>query len=123
MATRLDKVIGSMNPDNLINGLYPAAEVYHVQLAAGQGILERGTLLVLTEAGMTKANKAPSGNVTAYAVLAEDVDATEAATGIAYRTGHFNGNRLIVADGYEITAADKEMLRAFGILISDAVEI
>ena len=32
-------------------------------------------------------------------------------------------NKLIVADGYEITAADKEALRVAGILISDAVEI
>ena len=44
-------------------------------------------------------------------------------TAIAYRTGHFNSNRLIVVDGYEITATDKEALRVAGILISDAVEI
>ncbi len=32
-------------------------------------------------------------------------------------------DNLIVADGYEITAADKEALRVAGILISDAVAI
>ena len=42
---------------------------------------------------------------------------------IAYRTGHFNANTLIVKDEYEITAADKEALRSVGILLSDAVEI
>ena len=47
----------------------------------------------------------------------------DAVVGIAYRTGHFNTNSLIVADGYEITAADREALRAGGILISDAVEM
>lgn len=125
MAIRHDEVIGSVGYDNLINGLYPPAEVYHVQLAAGQGVLERGTLLATAEGGMAKVSAAPSGTATPYAVLAEAVDTGdgEAVTGIAYRTGHFNANALIVADSYEITAADKEMLRAFGILISDAVEI
>lgn len=121
MATRLDNTIGSMSPDNLINGIYPPAEVFSVQLAAGQGILARGTLLAAADGGMVKISAATTGK--ANAVLAEKVDATEAVTGIAYRTGHFNGNRLIVADGYEITAADKEALRVAGILISDAVEI
>ena len=121
MAQRLDSVIGSMSPDNLLNGLYPAAEVFRVQLAAGQGILERGTLLATSDAGMVKISAATTGKVNA--VLAETVDATEAVNGIAYRTGHFNGNCLIVADNYEITAADKEALRVAGILISDAVAI
>ena len=61
----------------------------------------------------------------ANAVLAEAVDTGNgsAVTGIAYRTGHFNANALIVADGYSITAADKEALRTAGILLSDAVEL
>lgn len=121
MAKRLDSVIGSMSPDNLIHDLYPAAEVTHVQLAAGQGVLERGTLLAAADGGMVKISAATTGK--ANAVLAEEVDATEAVIGIAYRTGHFNGNCLIVADDYEITAADKEALRVAGILISDAVNI
>ena len=121
MATRLDKIIGSMRPDNLFHDVNPPAEVFHVDLAAGQGILERGTLLAVTEGGMVKISTATTGK--ANAVLADEVDATEAVSGIAYRTGHFNGNCLIVADGYEITAADKEALRVAGILISDAVEL
>lgn len=118
---RLDETIGSVGYDNLIHGTYPPAEVFSVQLAAGQGVLERGTLLATAEGGMVKIAAATTGK--ANAVLAETVDATEAVTGIAYRTGHFNGNALIVGEGYEITAADKEALRVVGILISDAVEI
>ena len=118
---RLDENIGSVGYDNLIHDTYPAAEVFRVQLAAGQGILERGTLLATSDAGMVKISAATTGK--ANAVLAETVDATEAVNGIAYRTGHFNGNCLIVADNYEITAADKEALRVAGILISDAVAI
>lgn len=118
---RLDENLGSVGYDNLINGMTPGAEVFSVQLAAGQGVLERGTLLAKTDGGMVMISADTTGK--ANAVLAETVDATEDVTGIAYRTGHFNTNGLIVADGYEITAADKEALREVGILISDAMEI
>lgn len=121
MAIRHDEVIGSVGFDNLINGLTPGTEVFRVELAAGQGVLERGTLLATSDDGMVMISDATTGK--ANAILAEAADATEAATGIAYRTGHFNANKLIVAEGYEITAADKEALRVAGILISDAVEI
>ena len=117
--SRLDENLGSVGYDNLINGLTPGAEVFSVQIAAGQGVLERGTLLAKTDGGMVKISSSTTGN--ANAVLAETVDATKAVNGIAYRTGHFNANALIVANGYEITAADKEALRVVGILISDAV--
>lgn len=120
---RLDETIGAVGFDNLINGLTPGAEVFNVELAAGQGVLERGTLLAIADGGMVKISAATTGK--ANAVLAESIDTGEgdAVVGIAYRTGHFNTNSLIVADGYEITAADREALRAGGILISDAVEM
>ena len=121
--SRLDENLGSVGYDNLINGVNPGAEVFSVQIAAGQGVLERGTLLATAEGGMVKISSATTGK--ANAVLADAVDTGngEAVTGIAYRTGHFNANALIVADGYEITAADKEALRVAGILISDAVKL
>lgn len=120
---RHDEVIGSVGYDNLINGLTPGAEVFSVQLAANQGVLERGTLLATADGGMVMISADTTGK--ANAVLAEAVDtgAGEAVEAIAYRTGHFNTNSLIVAEGYDITAADKEALRAAGILISDAVAI
>ena len=119
--SRLDENLGAMSYDNLINGVCPAAEVFHVQVKAGQGVLERGTLLAAADGGMVKISSATTGK--ANAVLAEPVDTTETQNAIAYRTGHFNANSLLVADGYEITAADKEALRIVGILISDAVEV
>lgn len=120
---RHDEVIGSAGYDNLINGLTPGAEVFSVQLAANQGVLERGTLLATADGGMVMISADTTGK--ANAVLAEAVDtgAGEAVEAIAYRTGHFNTNSLIVAEGYDITAADKEALRVAGILISDAVAI
>ena len=120
--SRLDENLGAVGFDNLIAGTTPAAEVFSVQVAAGQGVLERGTLLATGSGGLVKISSGTTGK--ANAVLAEDVDTADgAATAIAYRTGHFNANALKVADGYEITAADKEALRGVGILLSDAVEM
>lgn len=120
--SRLDKTIGSAEFENLFNSHYPPADVFGVELAAGQGILERGTLLATADGGMVMISADTTGK--ANAVLAEAVDTTNGVVyAQAYRTGHFNTNGLIVADGYEITAADKEALRSVGILVSDAVEI
>lgn len=121
--SRLDENLGAVGFDNLINGLYPPAEVFSVQVAGGHGVLKRGTLLATTDGGMVMISADTTGK--ANAVLAEPVDTGTGGTAeaIAYRTGHFNSNSLIVADGYAITAADKETLRTAGILISDAVEV
>ena len=124
--SRLDENLGGVGFDNLIADSYPPADVFTVQLAAGQGILERGTLLARKDDGtMEMIGTETTGK--ANAVLSDPVDTGDAegetVTGIAYRTGHFNTNRLIVAEGYEITAADREALRTAGILTSEAVEI
>ena len=123
MSTRLDENIGARGFDNLISGVNPPAEVFHVELAPNQGVIKRGTLLATSDDGMVKISSATTGK--ANAVLADDIDTNDvdAVIGTAYRTGHFNGNALIVADGYAITAADKEALRGVGILLSDAVEL
>lgn len=120
---RIDETLGTVDYDNLINGVYPPAEVFSVQLAAGQGILKRGTLLARGDDGMLMISTETTGK--ANAVLAEITDTGEGemVEAIAYRTGHFNANCLVVADGYEITAKDKETLRTVGILLSDAMEI
>lgn len=117
--SRLDENLGAVGFDNLINGTYPPAEVFHVEVAAGQGTLGRGTLLATADGGMVKISSATTGK--ANAVLAEPIDTDAETVAVAYRTGHFNANKLIVADGYKITAADKEALRTAGILVSDAI--
>lgn len=123
---RLDENLGAVGFDNLIADMCPPADVFSVQLTAGKGILERGTLLARKDDGTMEMIGADTTGK-ANAVLSDPVDTGEsegeAVTGIAYRTGHFNTNKLIVAERYEITAADKEALRVAGILTSDAVEI
>lgn len=126
MSKRLDETLGHVGHDNLIADMYPPTDVFSVKLKAGQGELQRGTLLAAgADGSMEKISTATTGK--ANAVLSDPVDTGdaegEAVPGIAYRTGHFNTNRLIVAEGYEITAADREALRVAGILTSDAVEI
>lgn len=133
--SRLDEKLGSVGFDNLINGLYPPAEVFSIQIrkeATIAAIYKRGTVLALSggTAGdgtfvLLGSTPATNETLTANCVLAED---TEVGTGdnaatIAYRTGHFNANNLTVAEGYTIKAADKEALRSAGILLSDAVEV
>ena len=93
-----------------------------VQIAAGNGALKRGTIVTGTAGGAlapaAAALKAENG---AY-ILTDDIDATNATVATAYRTGHFNRNKLITNGSYALTAADEEILRAAGILLSDAIE-
>jgi len=132
--SRLDENLGSVGYDNLINGVYPPAEVFSVTVRKGTAAAtyKRGTVLAISSgtAGDGKlvalgTAAATNETLTANCVLAEDVEVgtEEDATAIAYRTGHFNENTLIVAASYTLKAADKEALRSAGILLSDAVEI
>lgn len=132
MSARLDETIGAVGFDNLINGTNPPAEVFTVTIRKGSAsaTYKRGTVLALSGGSAGDGKRvilgtaaASSETLTANAVLAEDVTVgTEAdAVAVAYRTGHFNSNGLIVASGHTFAAADKEALRSVGILISDAV--
>jgi hypothetical protein len=120
MAIKLDSTIANVTPDDLIAGVSPATSAFAVTIAANQGVLKRGSVLVPGENGMTLIATATTG--TANCILADDVntDGDETVIGTAYRAGHFVADKLIVADGYELTAADKENLRGKGILLSDA---
>lgn len=131
MSKRLDETLGTVGYDNLINGLYPPAEPFSVVIRKGSAetTYKRGTVLALS-GGDSKyvilgTAAASNETLTANCVLAEDVTVGTAndETAVAYRTGHFNSNALIMDDEHTFSAADKEALRGVGILISDAVEI
>jgi hypothetical protein len=108
--------------ENLVASTNPQLEAFTIQLTAGKGLLKRGSLLTKEDDGYEIIKAGTTGK--ANCVLAEDVDtgddAGDAVTAIAYRSGHFQENGLIVSDGYEITDADKENLRDLGILVSAA---
>lgn len=119
MAKNLCNKVGEMIPDNLIAKLFPPAETFGVTIPAGAGVLARGTVLALVDGNYAVLAAGNTGK--ANCILADEVDASgdAAVTGVAYRTGHFNIGALIVAEGYTLTAADKEELRKGGILLSE----
>lgn len=118
MGKNLVNKVGEIGQDNLIAKLFPPAETFGVTIPAGAGVLARGTVLALVDGAYAVLAAANTGK--ANCILADEVDAsgTSPVVGVAYRTGHFNINALIVADGYTMTAADKEELRKGGILLS-----
>lgn len=116
--------------ENLFAGIYPPADVAHRPVRAGQGVLERGSVLAFSSG--TAGDKAlvllgteakSDEELTAECVLAEDVDtgaeAGAAVTGLVYRTGHFGRNRVVVKEDYTLTAADERALHSNNILLSD----
>lgn len=122
MAKNLCNKVGEIGQDNLIAKLFPPATTFGVTVPAGAGVLARGTVLALVDGAYAVLGADNTGK--ANCVLADEVDASGDvdAVGVAYRTGHFNRKALIVADGYELTADDKEELRKGGILLSDMAE-
>lgn len=122
MSKALNETLVSIGYDKLFVENIPEADVVIVKLTAA-GVVKRGTVLSGTPGGEDFAalSAAASASKALY-VLADDCDTAEDPVGIAYRTGHFNRNALIVADGYALTAADEEILRKSGILLADALD-
>ena len=122
MSKALNESFGTVGYDKLFVENIPVADVVTVKLVAA-GVVKRGTVLSGTPGGADFAalTAAASAEKALY-VLAEDCDTAEDTVGIAYRTGHFNRNALIVGAGYTLTAADEEILRKSGILLADAIE-
>lgn len=122
MSKRLDENIGAVEYDGLIVNNVPVADVVTVKLAAGTGILKRGTVVTgAAGAELAPAAAALSATNGTY-ILTDDTDATAGAVATAYRTGHFARNKLHTDGSYTLTAADEEILRNAGILLSDAIE-
>lgn len=122
MSKRLNETIGAVEYDGLIVSNVPVADVVTVKLAAGSGTLKRGTV-VTGDAGAELAPAAAELAATKGTyILADDTDATKATVATAYRAGHFARNKLTTNGSYKLTAADEEILRNAGILLSDAIE-
>lgn len=131
----LVKKVGSIGQDNLIARPFPRALTFGIKIAAGEGEIKRGTVLSLLDDGAyavygkTTAtgegeDEKPSVAGTPSAILVEDVDAggSEAVAAVAYCRGNFNPAAVIVAEGYELTAADKDTLRKYDIYFTQMFE-
>ena len=111
---------GEIGQDNLIAGAFPPAEITGIKIAAGQGQLLRGTVLAESDGGCVVLSAATTGKA-AY-ILTDDVDATEEIGTTGYRAGNFNAKALIVAEGYELTEADRDSLRKYRIVLNDNMQ-
>jgi len=94
-----------------------ASDTLTVTLTADGALKDETSIVIaceITAAGMAKAKY----------ILVEDTDTGTSAAVVApaYKAGYFNGNKLIVATGYTMTAANEEELRALGIFLADAFE-
>lgn len=135
MSKRLDENIGAVEYDGLIAGNVPVADVFTVKIrkeATATATLKRGTVLALSASGTAADGKmvilgttaASNETLVANCILCDDVEVGTAAdvNVLAYRTGRFARNKLIVKNGYTMTAADEQALREGGILLDDAIE-
>lgn len=124
MSKRLDENIGTVDYDGLIVTNEPVADVVTVTLAATQGVLARGTVITGAAGGELSAAAAALVATNAVYILADETDTGTgtAVTATAYRTGHFARNKLSTDGSYTLVAADEEIMRNAGILLSDALD-
>jgi hypothetical protein len=124
MSKRLDENIGTVDYDGLIVTNEPVADVVTVTLAASQGVLARGTVITGAAGGELYAAAAALVATNAVYILADETDTGTgtAVTATAYRTGHFARNKLSTDGSYTLVAADEEIMRNAGILLSDALD-
>lgn len=135
MNKNLVSKVDERGQDNLIARLFPRALTMGIKVAAGEGLLKRGTILTAKDDGTyvicgkkVTTGEGDNAQTTVYsnpsAVLTVDVDAsgTAAVTAVAYHSGNFNSNAVIVAEDYTLTAADKDTLRKYNILFTDMMD-
>lgn len=116
--------VGSVAPDKLIGGHEVPLLTAGVTLAAGQGVLQRGSVIgIVTADGKGKlVDKASvDGSQVAKYILPTEVDTTGGDVKVAcYKTGLFNRDALIF--GGTSTASDHEAeLRDVGIFLTDSM--
>ena len=122
MSKKLNENIGAVEYDCIFNGACNA-DVVTVQLTAGNGVLKRGTIVSGVADGQLAPIAAELDATKCAYILTDDVDTSVTTVATVYRTGHFNRNKLLTNGSYVLTGVDEEVLRAFGILLSDAIEV
>lgn len=108
----MNEDMGDVDFDNLV---IRGGDVGHIQLAAGQGTLSRGS--VIDDTGTLLA-----ADANARYILADETetDDTDTVTGVVYKSGIFVTDSLIVASGYTFDDDDAENLRDYGIVVEAA---
>ncbi len=127
MNNDLVRNIGTVSQDNLIAKTEPAAFTFGVVIrkSDAETILRRGTILAKSSTDdkfvVLGTAAASDETLTPSCILADDVEVgTEAdATGVAYRSGNFNRDAVIVKSGITLTAAHEDELRKVDIIFTD----
>lgn len=122
------EILGENTYDKLIAGNQIAIMPKGVTLAAGQGVLKRGTLLgIVTASGyaIPCTAAATDGSQTARYILTEDTDtgaagATTPVPAVAYQSGVFNRSAVILANGQDIKSFE-DTLRTYNIILTDSI--
>lgn len=121
-------VIGEFDFDSLIAGEKVPVIPTGVTLAAGQGVLQRGTLLgVVTASGLAVLcdNTKSDGSQVPKYILGTTTDtgasgATLNAPALAYQSGTFNRAAVITANNQPLSAFENQ-LRQYNIIFADTI--
>ena len=125
----MNSTVGTTDFDNMV---IKAGAAGHIRLAAGQGVIEKGS--VIDADGLlydgTEPEEPAEGEEEKTAavprfILCDETDTGDSASGAdvtaaVWKTGTFIRGSLIVAEGYTFTDADAEALRDYGIIVEDA---
>lgn len=121
-------IIGNMEYDGLISGLEPAAIVGAGLILGGENETEykRGTAFAKNDDGKLVILGTEAGEgatLTPDCILCEDtVIGTEDTPAPVYVAGCFDPDKIIVADGYELTDKDTDALRIRGIYLCNKID-
>lgn len=126
MAQILNETLAQMEYDQLLKGGVRPVDTFGIDLKAGQGLLERGTVLAPDETDGSMVILGEDTTGTANCILCDDVDTGTSASAdsipaVAYSAGEFLLNRLIVEDDYVLSDEDVESLRIRNIILYDGI--
>lgn len=118
--------LGSTSPDNLFYDTKHPVDVKAVKLKAGQGVLERGTVLGIVTADSLAVpvdSSKTDGSELADSILTDTIDtgaagATDNVVTTAYKTGSFNRQALKFG-GSDTADKHETRLRMLGIFLKD----
>ena len=118
----LSRKLGEMEHDGLVTGINPKVRIDGGTIAAlgTAATYKRGTLLGKDDA--TGKLSLYDGATTPDCILCDETEigTTEDVVVAAYMAGCFNPDKVIVADSYTLTEADKDKLRERGIVFKAA---
>ena len=130
MTTTIGQKIGEFQFDELVTDINPAVVVNGgvIKALASETTLKRGTILARSSGTGGSGKLVVLGTVagenetlTTDCILCDDtVVGTSDVNACVYFAGCFDPNKVIVADNYTITDADKDALRSRGIFFKAA---